>query len=202
MSAVRSVDGRIISDHVGVHERWAEYFEQLYQLDHPSVSLDARDVAIPWAACSLHRPQEESLYTGAESVVKCGGSLSSFFPVSSGVRQDYVLAPTLFKICIDLIMCRATAQTALDALSNKAKPLGLQVSWTKTKIQDFGGLLGEPVQSISACCENVEVTKSFAYLGSTVHVYRLSETILCGEGLCEDLGGRGLGSSTRTVVKN
>lgn len=27
MSAVNSVDGRIISDHVGVRERWAEYFE-------------------------------------------------------------------------------------------------------------------------------------------------------------------------------
>ncbi|XP_069985545.1 uncharacterized protein [Penaeus vannamei] len=33
-----------------------------------------------------------------------------------------------------------------DAFSNEAKPLGLEVSWTKTKIQDFGDLLGNPRQ--------------------------------------------------------
>ena len=38
-----------------------------------------------------------NLYTGTESAVKCGGGLSSFFPVSSGVRQGCVLTPTLFK---------------------------------------------------------------------------------------------------------
>lgn len=48
---------------------------------------------------------------------------------------------------------------ALDARtsSNEAKPLGLQVSWTKTRIQD----LGVPVQSVHAC--------GFTYLGSVVH---------------------------------
>ena len=39
----------------------------------------------------------------------------------------------------------------LDAFRNEAKPLGLEVSWTKTKIQDFGDILGEPVQSVRAC---------------------------------------------------
>ncbi|XP_069992369.1 uncharacterized protein [Penaeus vannamei] len=34
---------------------------------------------------------------------------------------------------------------ALDAFSDEPKSLGLEVSWTKTKIQDFGDLLGEPV---------------------------------------------------------
>ncbi|XP_069980130.1 uncharacterized protein [Penaeus vannamei] len=43
---------------------------------------------------------------------------------------------------------------ALDAFSNEAKP--------KTKIQDFG----EPVQSVHACGEDIEVTESFTYLGS------------------------------------
>ena len=56
---------------------------------------------------------------------------------------------------------------ALDAFSNEAKPLGLEV-WTKTKNQDFGDLLGEPVQSVSACGEDIEVTESFTYLGSVV----------------------------------
>ena len=31
---------------------------------------------------------------------------------------------------------------ALDSFSNEANTLGLEVSWTKTKIQDFGDLLG------------------------------------------------------------
>ena len=31
---------------------------------------------------------------------------------------------------------------ALDAFSNEANTLGLEVSWTKIKIQDFGDLLG------------------------------------------------------------
>ncbi|XP_069988579.1 uncharacterized protein [Penaeus vannamei] len=53
--------------------------------------------------------------------------------------------------------------------------LGLQVSWTKTKIQDFGGLLGEPVQLIRACGEDVEVMENFTYLGSAVHVSGLSD---------------------------
>ena len=46
-----------------------------------------------------------------------------------------------------------TLVVALDAFSNEAKPLGLEVSWTKTKIQDFGDLLGEPVRSVRACGE-------------------------------------------------
>ena len=39
---------------------------------------------------------------------------------------------------------------ALEALHEEAKPLGLQVSWPKIKVQVFGGLLGETVQSIHA----------------------------------------------------
>ena len=148
-----------------------------------------------------------SLYTGTESAVKCGGGLSSFFPVSSGVRQGCVLAPTLFNTCMDWILGRATVQShcgatlgnikvtdldfaddvailsesletlvaALDAFSNEAKPLGLEVSWTKTKVQEFGDLLGEPVQSVRACGEDIEVTESFTYLGSVVHNSGLSD---------------------------
>ncbi|XP_069969587.1 uncharacterized protein [Penaeus vannamei] len=47
MIAIRSVDGQIISDHVGVRERWAEYFEQLYLANPTAVSLDVSVVAIP-----------------------------------------------------------------------------------------------------------------------------------------------------------
>ena len=61
-----------------------------------------------------------------------------------------------------------TLVAALEAFINEAKPLGLEVSWTKTKVQEFGDLL-EPVQSVHACGEDIEVTESFTYLGSVVH---------------------------------
>ncbi|XP_069972443.1 uncharacterized protein [Penaeus vannamei] len=57
-----------------------------------------------------------------------------------------------------------TLVAALDAFSNEAKPLGLEVSWTKTKVQEFGYLLREPVQSVRACGEDIEVTENFTYL--------------------------------------
>ena len=47
--------------------------------------------------------------------------------------------------------------------------------WTKTKIQDFGDILGEPVQSVRACGEDIEVSESFTYLGSAVHNSGLSD---------------------------
>lgn len=50
---------------------------------------------------------------------------------------------------------------ALDAISNKTKTLGQVVSWTKTKIQDSKGLLGEPIQSVHACGEGAEVTEFY-----------------------------------------
>ena len=48
-----------------------------------------------------------SLYSGAESAVKCGGSISDYFPVTTGVRQGCVLAPSLFSACMDWVMGRA-----------------------------------------------------------------------------------------------
>ena len=64
---------------------------------------------------------------------------------------------------------------ALDAISNEAKPLGLEVSWTKTKIQDFGDLLGKHVRSVLASGEDIAVTESFTYLGRVVHNSGLSD---------------------------
>ncbi len=46
-----------------------------------------------------------ALYSGTESVVRCGGAISDFFPVDSGVCQGCVLAPTLLSACMD---CTAT----------------------------------------------------------------------------------------------
>ncbi|KAG0711023.1 Iron-sulfur protein NUBPL [Chionoecetes opilio] len=58
---------------------------------------------------------------------------------------------------------------ALEALHEEAKPLGLVVSWLKTKVQVFGDLLDEAVQSVHACGEDIEILESFTYLGSAVH---------------------------------
>ncbi|KAG0715432.1 hypothetical protein GWK47_011932 [Chionoecetes opilio] len=44
---------------------------------------------------------------------------------------------------------------ALKALHEEAKPLGLEVSWLKTKVQVFGDLLDEAVQSVHACGEDI-----------------------------------------------
>ena len=141
------------------------------------------------------------LYSGTESAVKCGGGVSSFFPVNSGVRQGCVLAPTLFNTCMDWVLGRTVDRSrcgaavgnvritdldfaddavifaeslevlvsALESLHEEARPLGLQVSWIKTKIQVFGDLLGEAVQSVQVCGENIEILDRFTYLGSVIH---------------------------------
>ena len=51
---------------------------------------------------------------------------------------------------------------ALEVLHEEAKPLGLKVSWTKTKVQAFGGLLDDTVQSVHACGKDIEVLESSA----------------------------------------
>merc|ERR1712035_211282 len=53
---------------------------------------------------------------------------------------------------------------ALEVLHEEAKPLGLEVSWAKTKVQAFGGLLDDTVRSVHACGEDIEVLKSFTCL--------------------------------------
>ena len=129
------------------------------------------------------------LYSRTESAVKCGGGISSFFPVDSGVRQGCVLAPSLFNTCMDWVLGKVADQSrcgasvgntkvtdldfaddavllaeslevlvmALEALHEEAKPLGLKVSWTKTKVQAFGGLLDDAVESVRACGEDIVV---------------------------------------------
>ena len=57
----------------------------------------------------------------------------------------------------------------LKALHKKAKLLGLLLSWPKTKVQMFGGLLDETVHSIHAYSKNIDILDSFTYRGSMVH---------------------------------
>ena len=58
---------------------------------------------------------------------------------------------------------------ALERLSEEAEPLGLRVSWLKTKAQVFGNLLDAAIDSISVNGESVDIVEEFTYLGSVVH---------------------------------
>ena len=40
-------------------------------------------------------------YSGTNSVVRCGDTISDLFPLVTGVRQGCELAPTLFSTCMD-----------------------------------------------------------------------------------------------------
>ena len=128
--------------------------------------------------------QLSRLYSGTESAVKCVGSLSSFFPVHNelGTGQSYgpVTVEHLLATPRSLILCFVddavisaesleVLMMALEALHEEAKPLELQVSWLKTKVQVFGSLLHETGQSIHACGEDIDILDSFTYLGSVVH---------------------------------
>ena len=55
-------------------------------------------------------------------------------------------------------------------LNEESEPLGLRVSWVKTKIQAFNDILDAAVLSVLVCGEDVEVTARFTYLGSDIHV--------------------------------
>jgi len=56
---------------------------------------------------------------------------------------------------------------SLSVMDEEAKPLGLHISWSKTKIQQ----IGEPCYSqsyLTVAGENVEIVDSFIYRGSLI----------------------------------
>ncbi|KAG0697185.1 Tetratricopeptide repeat protein 17 [Chionoecetes opilio] len=89
----------------------------------------------------------------------CGASLGNTKITNLAFADDAVIFAESLEV---LVM-------ALEALHEETKPLGLEVSWLKTKVQVFGGLLDETVQSVHACGEDIEILDSFTYLGSAVH---------------------------------
>ena len=136
---------------------------------------------------------------GAESAVRCGGTISDLFPAVTGVRQGCVLAPTLFSTCMDWILGRMSersscgasfgnvkisdldftvifAQTlnillgALEVLNEGSESLELWVSWVQAMIQALNDIIHAAILSIPVCGEDVEVTERFTYLGSDIHV--------------------------------
>ena len=138
-----------------------------------SVNLDAlwRILGLRGVPTKLIIPMSE-LYSGTESAVRCGDTISDIFAVVTGVFQGCVLAPTLFSACMDWILWRMTERSsfsasfgnvkvsdfdfvddavifaetldillgALGVLNEESEPLGLRVSWVKTKIQAFNDI--------------------------------------------------------------
>ena len=58
---------------------------------------------------------------------------------------------------------------ALQELSKESEPLGLHVSWVKTKIQAFSAIMDAAILSVPVCGNDVVVTERFTYLGSDIH---------------------------------
>ena len=61
------------------------------------------------------------LYSGAESAVRCGDTISDLFPVATGVHQGCVLALTLFSTCMDWIMPRMSERSSCRASFGNVK---------------------------------------------------------------------------------
>lgn len=57
----------------------------------------------------------------------------------------------------------------LKVLHKKAEALGLQVYWAKVKVQSFGAVLDDRVQTSHSCGEEVKVTKNSTYLCDVMH---------------------------------
>merc|ERR1712035_25095 len=89
----------------------------------------------------------------------CGASVCNTMVTDLVFADDAVILAESLEVLV----------IALEVLHEEAKPLGLKVSWPKTKVQVFGGLLDETVQSGHACGEDIDISETFTYLGSVVH---------------------------------
>lgn len=62
----------------------------------------------------------------------------------------------IHEILAELLELLVIAIKAEDK-DKEMKPLGLQLSWVKTMVQALGGFLDETVQSVHACCKDVNI---------------------------------------------
>ncbi|KAG0713018.1 X-linked retinitis pigmentosa GTPase regulator-interacting protein 1 [Chionoecetes opilio] len=142
-SAIRTADGRLVSDMDGQMARWAEYFGQLFTVDPPTEQLHTTglqavdaDPPIDETAPSLDEVREAvaKLKGGkaagvcniSAELLKAGGEamIRGLHAVLTAVWQSVIFAESLEVLVM-----------ALEALHEEAKPLGLEVSWLKTKVQ-------------------------------------------------------------------
>ena len=92
------------------------------------------------------------------SDTNCGVSFGEVQVSNLGFANDAALLAEFVDSLVD----------RLRKLSREANPLGLQVSWTKTKTQSFGGVLNSIIHLVPVQGENVEVIESFLDLGSVI----------------------------------
>ncbi|XP_069972971.1 uncharacterized protein [Penaeus vannamei] len=179
VTTVRLVSGQIVTDPVAVRERWAEYFEQLYQVDPATADGESMAWGLHAVLAAIWRSgtiPPDLLRVVVIPLLKGKGDrwdCSNHRGITLVSVPGKVLACILLRRIRDHLLrhqshCGATLGNikvtdldfaddesfetlvvTLDALSNEAKPLGLEVSWTKTKIQDFGDLLyGNPAHQL------------------------------------------------------
>ena len=77
---------------------------------------------------------------------------------------DFADDTVIFAETLDILL------GALEVLNEESEPLGLRVSWVKTKIQAFNDILDAAVLSVPVCGEHVDVVERFTSLGSDIHV--------------------------------
>ena len=83
---------------------------------------------------------------------------------------DFADDAVIFAETLDIIL------GAFEVLNEESEPLGLRISWVKTKIQAFNDisdvidLVISAILYVPVCGEDVEVTERFTYLGSDIHV--------------------------------
>ena len=77
---------------------------------------------------------------------------------------DFADDAVIFPETLDILL------GALSVLNEELEPLGLWVSWFKTNIQAFNGILEAAILYVPVCGEDVEVVERFTYLGSDILV--------------------------------
>ena len=90
----------------------------------------------------------------------CGASFGNVKISDLNFADDAVI----FAETLDILL------GALVVLNEESEPLGLRVSWVKTKIQAFNDILDAAILFVPVCSEDVEVTEGFTYLGSDIHL--------------------------------
>ena len=70
--------------------------------------------ASPWNSCKDYWFINWLVLRDCECC-KCGGGVSSFFPVNAGVKQGGVLAPSFFNTCMDWVLGRVVEQSHCGA---------------------------------------------------------------------------------------
>jgi len=67
---------------------------------------------------------------------------------------------------------------ALEILHEESSEIGLEINWSKTKLQVFDDT-STPPSKVSVLDHDVEVVDSFVYLGSCIDAYGGSEPDIC-----------------------